>query len=215
MKKHILIGAIVAATLSATSAFAAEPSDHSISATGTGVSNYIFRGVSLSEDKAVAQGSVDYSHTSGLYASVFGTTNASDGEVDYIAGYTFGATDDITIDVGVVHYTYLDDTNSNTEYHISASYDAFTIGYHHDDDFNTNYVEGLYTRDLTDKLSTTVRVGLNGSHGSHGADSQYDYGIQFDYQFNNTFNVFAAFTNHEADVEYADATFFAGITAAF
>ena len=75
----------------------------------TGVSDYRFRGISLSDKDPAFQPSITLSHESGLYASVWGSTIAenegSDIEVDYILGYgsTVGPVD---VDVNATYYAY-------------------------------------------------------------------------------------------------------------
>ena len=77
------------------------------------VSNYYFRGLSQTDDKAAIQGGIDYSHESGLYAGTWmsnidfgGKENA---EIDLYAGFgsdygLFGT--DFNYDVGTIYYWY-------------------------------------------------------------------------------------------------------------
>lgn len=80
------------------------------------VSDYRFRGISLSDKDPAFQPSFTISHQSGLYASVWGSNVADNGgddiEVDLIAGYaaTLGTFD---VDVNATYYVYpgVDDIN--------------------------------------------------------------------------------------------------------
>jgi uncharacterized protein (TIGR02001 family) len=73
------------------------------------VSDYRFRGISLSDKDPAFQPSFTISHQSGLYASVWGSNVADNGgddiEVDLIAGYatTLGTLD---VDVNATYYAY-------------------------------------------------------------------------------------------------------------
>ena len=74
-------------------------------------SNYLFRGVTQTDNSAAVQGGLDYEHASGLYAGVWGSNvDFGDGtsyEFDLYAGYS-GAIDDIGYDVGYIYYAYPD-----------------------------------------------------------------------------------------------------------
>lgn len=82
-----------------------------LSATLTGVSDYRFRGVSLSDRDPAIQGSVDLEHQSGFYVGVWGSSIAefagAHTEVDVYGGWrgSFGGLD---VDAGVTGYFYPD-----------------------------------------------------------------------------------------------------------
>ncbi|HFD78791.1 MAG TPA: hypothetical protein ENK05_00175 [Gammaproteobacteria bacterium] len=75
------------------------------------VSNYYFRGISQTDDKAAVQGGIDYNHESGLYVGTWlsnvdfgGKENA---EVDLYAGYGGDIGDSgFSYDVGTIYYWY-------------------------------------------------------------------------------------------------------------
>ena len=77
----------------------------------TVVSDYRFRGISQTNKRFALQGTFTIGHSSGAYASVWGSSiddyvaGFSDQEIDLIAGYkkTFGST---TFDVGATYYYY-------------------------------------------------------------------------------------------------------------
>lgn len=83
----------------------------SASGGATLVSDYRFRGISQTDKRFAVQGTVSVSHSSGFYATVWGSSideyvyNGSDQEIDLIGGYkkSFGHT---TIDGGVLYYYY-------------------------------------------------------------------------------------------------------------
>ncbi|MBU0857179.1 MAG: TorF family putative porin, partial [Gammaproteobacteria bacterium] len=73
-------------------AMAAEPS-YTISANVGVFSQYVFRGISYTQEKPAVQGGFDLAHESGLYIGIWGT-NVSDlalsnatGEIDVYGGY--------------------------------------------------------------------------------------------------------------------------------
>jgi uncharacterized protein (TIGR02001 family) len=75
------------------------------------VSDYRFRGISQTDRRFAVQGTLSLGHSSGFYATVWGSSiddyvaAGSDQEIDFVAGYrrTFGGT---TLDVGVLYYYY-------------------------------------------------------------------------------------------------------------
>lgn len=83
--------------------------EFSLSGGVTAVSDYRFRGVSLSNKQLAIQPTLTVSHSSGLYAGVWGsnvTPNGGDDvEVDLYAGYAGGA-GPITYDLGATYYVY-------------------------------------------------------------------------------------------------------------
>ena len=75
------------------------------------VSDYRFRGISQTDRRFAVQGTFTLAHSSGVYATVWGSSiddyvaAASDQEIDFIAGYrhSWGGT---TLDFGVLYYYY-------------------------------------------------------------------------------------------------------------
>ena len=123
-----------------------------LSANVGAVSDYRFRGISQSFDKAAVQGGIDYAHSSGFYVGNWNSSiNEGAGypsahwETDFYAGYKKGF-GDFGLDVGVISYNYpgsnsVDDPTqsgrivmnpttgnkkygsvSNTEYYIGGSW---------------------------------------------------------------------------------------------
>jgi uncharacterized protein (TIGR02001 family) len=76
---------------------------------GSGASNYVFRGVSWSDDQASASAGIDWQHPSGIYAGGNVTTVRQGAEIDSYAGYTrrYGL---FALDLGASNYDYSDDT---------------------------------------------------------------------------------------------------------
>ncbi len=110
----ISVCAVLLAAAGASPAFAETSADEQIktfdlSTTISVVSDYRFRGISLSNRKPAVQASVDVSHKSGVYASVWGSTISTYGgsnfEVDAALGWknTVGP---VTLDLGGTAYLY-------------------------------------------------------------------------------------------------------------
>lgn len=73
------------------------------------VSDYRFRGVSLSNEKFAVQPSVTISHESGVYAGLWASNTADNGgddiELDFSLGYS-KEVGNLSFDVGAVYYAY-------------------------------------------------------------------------------------------------------------
>lgn len=116
MRNSILKLAAMSVAMSALAvsapAFAQEEEAESgpITITGgiTGVSDYRFRGVSLSDKDFAIQPTLTVKHESGFYVGVWGSNLAAnagdDVEVDLYAGFSGG--DTITYDIGATYYVY-------------------------------------------------------------------------------------------------------------
>jgi uncharacterized protein (TIGR02001 family) len=116
MRNSILKLAAMSVAMSALAvsapAFAQEEEAESgpITITGgiTGVSDYRFRGVSLSDKDFAIQPTLTVKHESGFYVGVWGSNLAAnagdDVEVDIYAGFAGG--DTVTYDIGATYYVY-------------------------------------------------------------------------------------------------------------
>lgn len=126
MKKSFaaIAGLLLAAT--ATPAFAQEEEESgpiTISGGVTLVSDYRFRGVSLSDEDFAVQPTITVSHESGFYAGVWGsniddTPLFGEVEVDLYAGYNTDIGEGTNFDIGLVYYWYPDGDSAagNSDY---------------------------------------------------------------------------------------------------
>lgn len=75
------------------------------------MTDYVYRGVSQTDEGPAIQGGFDVSHISGFYAGIWGSNvDFNDGdeatvEVDYFAGYS-GELSGVNYDLGALYYTY-------------------------------------------------------------------------------------------------------------
>ena len=108
--------ALTAAALVASPSAAEEgagPAPVSVSGNVTLVTDYRFRGVSLSGGDPAIQGGITVSHDSGLYAGTWassiddgGTDIFGDAEVDLFGGWSGSVAEGIGLDVGMLYYAY-------------------------------------------------------------------------------------------------------------
>lgn len=135
--KSVLAAALFAgASLAATPAFADEtdiPADFTISGNVQGVSDYRFRGVSVSGGDPAIQGSINVNHASGFYAGAWAssledTDVYGNAELDLYAGWTGEVASGLTADAGVVYYLYPNGDVGNANFFEGTASLSTTLG---------------------------------------------------------------------------------------
>ena len=145
-------------------------------------SQYVFRGISYTQEKPAVQGGADLVHSSGLYAGIWGSGLSSKaiqnaaGEIDVYGGYAGGA-GDVGYDAGLLQFTFpgsrypgTDQSYNTLEAYASVSWKMFKLKYSHE---------------LTDYFGfndTSFGAAGNGnSKGSHyiEASASFDVGAGF------------------------------------
>lgn len=98
-------------------------------------SQYRFRGISLSDEQAALQGTINVNHESGLYAGAwassldgFGELGGANLELDLYAGYRREIADGVTADVGLLYYAYPGSSGGNFEFFEPYANVSGTIG---------------------------------------------------------------------------------------
>ena len=122
MRLELLVATtlLVAGTLGGNSALA-QQNEHELFGNINLASNYIFRGVTQTDDQAAIQGGIDYQYKGGLYAGTWvSNVDGPQGrgyEQNWYVGYSF-KTEPVIWDVGYKLYTYpsLDDRNFGEVY---------------------------------------------------------------------------------------------------
>ena len=129
MKKSIVLAAATAASL--TSGIAAAD----LTANAGVASNYIWRGITQTNDQASGMGGIDWSNDSGLYVGTwvsnvaFGSANNGGYEMDLYAGFA-GEAGSLGYDVGVISYQYPVAPQTNfTEIYGSGTFSMVTVGF--------------------------------------------------------------------------------------
>ena len=107
--------------------------------------DYMFRGVSQTDNQMALQGGFDFSHDSGFYAGTWASNVApsffegpTDPQIewDLYAGFS-GEIDDLGYDFGVIRYGYPSASDADTtEIYGSLSYSYFTAGLAYSDELN-------------------------------------------------------------------------------
>lgn len=165
--KKTLFAAVLCTIGSVALADEAPASPHQITGTATVVSDYIFRGLTQTWGHPAVQGSIDYAHSSGLYASVWASTISkkviagSNVEIDLALGYKGSINQDWTYGAGLLHIYYPGGnwnkvTHSvipNQKYDFTEAH-AF-VGY--------KWVNVKFSQTLNDLLGFNEKTGFTGS----------------------------------------------------
>ena len=136
MKKSIVLATAVASILTSGAASA------ELSGNAAITSNYIWRGITQTNDSAAGQGGIDWGHDSGLYVGTWVSNvdfsginddtglyeNGTGYEMDVYAGFG-GEAGGLGYDIGVITYQYPITPNFNfTEAYLSGTMSIVTIG---------------------------------------------------------------------------------------
>ena len=128
MKNSIVLATAVASILSSGVALA------ELSGNAAVASNYIWRGISQTQNQAAGQGGVDWGHESGFYVGTwvsnvdFTPVGQKGYEMDVYAGFS-GEAGEIAYDLGVITYQYPMEPQINfTEVYVSGTAGIATVG---------------------------------------------------------------------------------------
>ncbi|KGJ95087.1 TorF family putative porin [Colwellia psychrerythraea] len=183
MNNMIFVPALFTTTLLTSTFFSAEIiAEDSFSANVGITSNYIWRGVSQSDDKFSVSAGADYSHESGFYLGTWAATvdfnDDTNFEYDFYSGYQTNIAD-INWDIGYIYYGYQGEDNlAFSEIYLRANYQALTLA-----------------------ASTLVDNDTDGEFG----DSQYyeaSYGFTLPYHV--SLDLHAGYYSLPSDANYSD-----------
>ncbi|KUJ72922.1 hypothetical protein AVO41_03855 [Thiomicrospira sp. WB1] len=169
--------------VASSAAFSVAPATAQAEVTGniSATSNYMWRGLTQSDNQAAIQGGIDYANDSGFYLGTWSSTVTFGGtstyELDGYLGFS-GETSGVEYDLGYVYYAYpLDDNANFSEVYGSIGMSGFTLGgavsaSEDWDDSETGdvYAYGSYGFDISENASMSILVG-NQSYAEDGADS--------------------------------------------
>jgi len=147
--------------------------------------NYVFRGVTQTDDGPAIQGGLDYvfdlNQNMGAYVGVWASNvedNAgNDGfEYDLYAGFQYEFAKDAKFDIGFIMYEYTDNNFADAEeIYLGASLKGFSA-YYYDGEVSNNdysYIDLRYTMPLPEDIFLTLHYG----HFDNGNDAD-DIGVR-------------------------------------
>jgi uncharacterized protein (TIGR02001 family) len=143
--------------------------------------NYMFRGISQTDNNPAVQGSIDYAHPIGIYAGIWGSnvnSSISKGgvEIDFYGGYKHEIFPNLGLDLSVIYYSYPgggSDPNLNYfEGHVGLDYQfkdlplspTIAAAYYYSPDFfgedgSANYVSGSLALSLPYEFTLSGLIG--------------------------------------------------------
>ncbi|UCF92088.1 MAG: hypothetical protein JSW39_28125 [Desulfobacterales bacterium] len=175
------------------------------SATFTLATDYVFRGISQTDEKPAVQGSIDYGHPIGIYLGIWGSNVHSDiskggVELDYYIGYARELCSNFNLDLTFFYYSYpgggSDPEPDYLEGHIGLDYTFATLplspkigsNYYYSPDFfgedgDAHYVNGIIELSLPYELTLAGELGYQDVEGDKlTGDGQGENGKDgFDY----------------------------------
>jgi uncharacterized protein (TIGR02001 family) len=195
----------------------------------SGLTDYRFRGISLSDKNPALQAEVSVSHESGLYAAAW-ASNVSDGsgaedlEVDLSLGYA-AEVGNVGVDVGAIYYLYPGNGDFNyIELYGSLGYSlgpaSLTAGvaYAPEQD-NIGDTDNFYAYVSGELAIGETPLSLHGTFGiEDGAfgDKKRDWLIGATYEFGSGFSATLDYVDtHRSFTSLGDATAVFSITKAF
>ncbi|MEN8178524.1 MAG: TorF family putative porin [Pseudomonadota bacterium] len=143
-------------------------------------SNYIWRGVTQTEDAAAISGGVDWASDIGLYAGAWASNvqfapDTTPYELDLYGGYS-AEVGDFGYDAGLIYYTYDGDADANfLELALSGSWKFLNAGFNYTLSADNDDAEGdlYYFAGLSFDLPQDFAIG--GTIGSYDYDAGGDY----------------------------------------
>lgn len=225
------------ATLFALGLLAAGHAHAEVSGSVTLTSDYLFRGLTQTNEEPALQGGIDYTHDSGFYAGAWGSSISwlsdsdpdvsSQVEVDLYLGYggEFGESG-LGYDVGAIYYWYPGDyppgftDPDTTELYFGLSYGIFGTKYSYavSDLFGLPDSDGSSNLDVTadwefvPSWTLNAAVGKQWVSGYDGADYAF-WKLGVSKGFDNGFEIAAAFNDN--DLIGPDETFTFAVTKSF
>ena len=195
--KHPRACHAIAAALTQAAPFAASAQENEspYSWNVTAVSDYLFRGVSQTDEDPTLQAGFTYTSPVGLYAGVWGSGvdfGAGDPktEVDYLIGYGVDVSERVNFDVLLNRYTYLKSRHQNyNELITTVTWDetvSLTYGF-------TNDVYALGERgqyfglggswDVGHDIGLDIAVGMSTFDDATGIDNYRDWSVSLNRDF--------------------------------
>jgi uncharacterized protein (TIGR02001 family) len=178
---------------------AATAANAEISSTWTLTNDYDFRGITQSAKDPAVQASLDFATESGWYIGAwasnvdFGPDSDINYELDLYTGFSGGSEDGLGWDVGLVYYSYPDDSDANyPEIYGKLNYGVFSGALFYSNDYvnsseSAEYISGDVNVPLQSNFSITAHAGYSfGAFWDQGEGSDYlDWSVGVGYTAGN------------------------------
>jgi len=156
--------------------------DDAISANVTLATDYVWRGVSQTDENPAIQGGLDYSADNGFYIGTWGSNvdfgSVENLELDIYAGWATEFESGLGLDIGFIQYLYFDDAGDVdfNEIYAGLSYADFSGKLSYDIDNESTYIEVAYDVALPNDFGLGLHVG---NYSFDGGGDYTDYSVSF------------------------------------
>lgn len=146
-------------------------------------SDYLFRGISQTDEGPAVQGGFTLSGESGFYLSGWGSNikfGQGSMELDILAGWTGALNESWNIDVGVMQYRYPKGDNAVDEFNFYEGYakffyDSWTLGVAYSPDYFGTGVDDYYYLSADYKYSLVENVALDLHFGYNAFEDSAEF----------------------------------------
>lgn len=144
-------------------------------------SDYVYRGISQTNEEATIQGGFDLSAESGFYAGVWASNIAFDGsiEIDIYGGFAKELNEEWSFDVGLLRYEYPNNAGPNessfNEVYGSLSFRELSVGVAYSDDFFFESDSSIYIY-VNYSLALPNDYGVDFHYGNQSIDDNNTFG---------------------------------------
>lgn len=156
---------LLASTLLLGASFTSVHAEDPVTANVSLATDYVWRGVSQTDQAPAIQGGFDWSNESGFYIGTWGSnvdfSDSSSLELDVYAGWETELSSGLGLDFGLIQYTYHDDGSDSdfTELYAGLSYSNFSGAVSRDFDNKTTYLEVGYDTTIGQDIGLGLHVG--------------------------------------------------------
>lgn len=187
-------------------------------------SNYVFRGLTQTDDGIAVQGGVDYIHDLGFYAGAWAsnvelTAGDKGYETDLYAGYNFKLNEDIIFDVGYITYLYtsVNGDPDASEIYFGGSYKEFSLTYYlgdRDNGADYSYIDFKYTMVLPQDYNLHLHAGTMDDDAANSDYHDIAAGVSKEFGGFNIGLTVTSIVDHD-DSTMEDTEIFISATKAF
>ncbi len=169
------------------------------SAEVTGVSNYIFRGRSLSDDSPALQAGFYIANDQGWTYRFWGSSYDVNGDTDGLAEFSLsykGTVDQIfDVSFGTKYYGYESEDRESEEWHVGLGAFDVMLEYHRNEELDTEYFDLSYFWQWNESLRLDFHYGT--AKPIYQNITSSDYSVTASYTWNKDFKFFVTTGSHE------------------
>jgi uncharacterized protein (TIGR02001 family) len=183
------------------------------------VNDFVFRGISQSDNHPAAQGGAEYRHSGGLYAGLWGSTqdipnNSAHLRADAYGGFAYQDRSGFSFDIGARAYTNAfvypgQDRDGFWELYGGFGWAGFSTMVYRDFDDKETYAEANWKYDIGSGVNLKLHLGHYFLKGPRPTGGDYtDYSIGFSKMFNELeVEIAFADTNQKPETDLNDTLF--------